>query len=386
MFPRAASALLLVALLPSPRAQADEVPVAAPTAPAEAAPPFGRVEVVRDRRAGLLERVTRVSSQVTIVRAGQELPISPGALLAPGDALRTDLGTVLVERQDDVRLWLGERSQVRLEGDLLFRLGELAWDAAGPLRIVGEGFVVEVSGGRGRLRWYRGQGGEIVIHAGEVTWVQGDRRVLLGAGNGLSLSSEGGSVPLVPSPESATALDAVFAAPPPGGEPVRDPGRLVLRVGGGIALAAGAAWMHPAIDLRIRLGGPLWMGGGAGLLVRSVDDVPGAQAAFVLPVQGGVRLHAELPRSIVIRGGVDGMALLGARCIDWNPCARRTAAEPGVRLGLGLGLWMAPRIGLEVDLTFGLHRRTLPPYPGTTDPIVEPAPWFSLQVGFLFGR
>jgi hypothetical protein len=323
-----------------------------------------------------------------VVRDGREIAASPEMSVGIGDAVRTDLGTALLLRSDGGLLWIGERSQVRLDERPQVRLGEVSWDAPGPYVLEGPEFRVEVNGGRGRLRWYPGRGGEIDVFAGEATWVHGDDRAVLGVGAAIALDAAGTSSPRAADPEAAARIDEALMPPPPAGTraPLRDPGRFAARLGAGIAVAAGAAWMSPSFELRGRLGGPLWIDGGAALLIRDGAELAGVTAVLALPVHGGVRLQGELPRAVTLRGGIDGMALIGAACQEFNPCQRSTLAEPGVRLALGLGLWMARGVGLELDLSFGLHRRTLPPYLATGAPIREPSPWFSLQVGLSFGR
>lgn len=311
-----------------------------------------RLESVRDLRGGGYEVLRLPSQQVEIVRGGVSRAAVEGLELATGDAVRVARGAALIAWDGGERLELGDGSQVRLEDAPLVRVGEGVWSTTGRGLRLGDA-TWSVDG----AVWFRvtvsGDGALVVLHGQ--------------AGAAASAYAAGTLVPLTGwqagDPRAATneELDGIgtwrrarfdSAAP-----------RATRRDRAWVGLAGGFAWLEQAewgaatLDVRGRLVGPLWLAGSVGLALRAPDSGdPPRPAITAVPVGVGPRLVADLPASLTIGGGVDGLVVVAERCRDEGPCAALVGVEPGVRFSLEGNVLPHARVGFGLQVAGGLLR------------------------------
>jgi hypothetical protein len=392
-----AGAALCALLLGAAAARAQD---AGPTAPPAEGPVYGSVVVLKDRRAGFLEDVKpgRPSQELSLVRAGGEIPLVAGQTVYEGDAIRSALGTCVVVTPAGWRIEIGERSQVRLEKGVLQRLGEVFYEVRGQFTVRADAVQLLVEGTAFKVSRDIPGNGELAVLDGRV-------RMDLAGGGG---SAPGATATL---PDGATEagqarpftqaaagearvlsqveLEEIAAwraeafLPAVAAGTRRD--RVHVRFSGGISRFDDVGWGRFGLSGRVRLSGPAWLELGADAAVRAVDGVEGVRTAFALPAHLGARFLAELPRSFFISGGGDFTLFLGQRCADASSCRRVFAAQPGGRIALGAGTLIGRRLGLDIEVSGGLLRRTLPPLPGLADELSIPDLQLHLAVG-LFGR
>lgn len=378
---RVAPLLLLVLglLLPSVASAID------PVAPAGASA-YGTVIVLKDKRAGFFEDVRKVSREVTYVRDGTERPVTPNMALYEGDALRTAAGACVVETPGGWRVEIGERSQVRLERSIIQRLGEVYYQVSGAFSVTVDDVELLVEGTGFKVRRDVPGNGEVLVAEGGVRYripnIPGEK---VAAGHAMEFTQEAaGALRRVEGGE----LEALRAWRAERFEPSVSVGlrrnRAMIRVEGGLTFFDGLqSWGRGGVAARVRALGPLWLGGGIGVMGRKAADVPTAPVLLALPIHLGARFVADLPRSFFLSGGLDFTLLVGGRCSDQTTCQRVTGVEPGGRLAAGVGMLLSRRVGLDVEFSGGVARFVLPP----TDPSVPPtsvvAPQLHLSVGFF---
>ena len=349
-------------------------------------PGYGRVEVLRDRRAGSFDDVKRDSVQVSYVRGGVERPLSPGLALYEGDAVRTAKGVCSLVSDAGLRVEIGENSQIRLEAGVLQRLGEVIYEVPGALTVrMG---AVEVVAEAARFKVTRDVPG-----AGQVAVLEGQVRLSTPGGDQLveagTLGMFDQEAVLEVRPAAQLELDNLqdwrtarflpAATAPPSR---RD--HVSIRLEGGVSwFEDQAGWGRGGLEGRFRLFGPLWLATGAAFAGRRGWELADAPNVFAVPIHLGMRLSGDLPRSFFISGGADFQVIVLDQCDDLTTCARETVAWPGGRLSIGAGLFLSRRFGLDLEFSGGILRREVPPTApgGESTAVVDPQ--FHLGIGFF---
>ncbi len=355
---------------------------AAPSGAAAQGNPFGTIAVLKDRQAGSLEDVRRLSREVSVVRAGAEEPAAPGMALYPGDAIRTSEGTCVVGTADGGRIEIGERSQVRLQPTLLQRLGEIHYLPAGALELqVGEAQLSAVGGGFKLTSGLDGSGTLVVVEGSVRVAGPGGEQVVDAPAVVQLVGGGLGAVGPLP-PEEAAAITSWRAER---FEPGRVAGlrrdRVHVRLEGGLSRLDEFSWGRVGLTVRARPVGPLWIDVGASVAVRPTDELIGYETAIALPVHAGARLIADLPGAAFLGGGADFTLLVGDHCVDAPTCRRELTAEPGVRLSLLGGLLIGRRVGVDLEIGGGVVRRRFPSLLPGGEPIAVPDPQVRVAVG-----
>lgn len=351
-----------------------------------ATPAFGRVEILKDRRAGALEDVRKESSQVSYVRGGSERPMRPGLALHEGDAIRTADGVCVVVSDGGLRVEIGERSQVRLERGVLQRLGEVYYQAPGDLSVRADDVELATAGAGFKLVRDLAGAGQVVVREGEVRVRTPGGESLVEPGSLGSFDQEAAGEVRVASKLELEAIDAWRAArfrPGPAESPTRRDQALIRLEGGVSWFEDLEGWGRGGLEGHIRLHGPLWMATGAAFAGRRGWELEDSPNVFAVPIHLGLRLTGDLPRSFFISGGADFQLVVMGQCDDQTTCTRRTVAHPGGRLLIGGGLLLSRRFGLDLEFSGGVLRRQIPPVlqGGEATDVVDPQ--FHLSVGFF---
>lgn len=382
---------LLLFLPASASAQATETAPDEETAPGEETAPdeetleVGVIDVLRDRTGGTLSPVRKISREVEVVRVGEEFKATPGLVLRPGDAVRTGQGVLAVQASDGRRLEVGERSQVRFEPDkALLRLGTLLVETSSPFAIeVGESTVTS----RGGVLLVRADSkglGILQVFEGSADISDGKGTRSLGPLETTEIGGNQQIQALTPTSRNAVLAERASQFSPPGEQPrgtVASPDRAHVIVAGGITRLDRDDFGAIDLSTRIRIAGPAWVHAAVSLILRPADELAGYDTVLALPTRFGVRFMAELPRSVFIEGGADFSLLFGERCTSLDGCPRAFSVEPGGWLSVGVGLYIHKRIGIQIELGGGLHRRRLPPAAATGGELIFP----ELQAQGLIG-
>lgn len=375
-------------------APADEAAPADEDAPAPEAPPavavpdsppgMGTLVLIRDRTGGSLNLVRRVSREVEIVRAGNELRATPDFVLEPADAIRTGQGIAAIQEDSGLRLELDERSQARFEpGRALLRLGTLVVESPGPYDVVVGDSTVTLLGGLMLVRGDLQGTGIVQVIDGAATVTGPTASAQIGTMQTTETSGAAEVRDLPPTEKDSLLARRAgdFTAPESTRGPLKPSDRVHVIVAGGLTRVDRAEFGAVDLAARVRIHGPAWFHASVGLLVRPADELAAYDAVLALPSRFGVRFLAELPRSVFIQGGADLSLLFGERCTSIDGCPREFSVEPGGWVDIGVGLYIHERVGLQLELAGGLHRRRLPaPLPGG-DPIILP----ELQAQGLIG-
>lgn len=375
-------ALLLLALvgsllLPQAAQAIDPLPPAG-------TPEYGTIVVLKDKRAGFFEDVKKASVEVTFVRDGVERPVTAQMTVYEGDAIRTAQGACVVETPAGWRVEIGERSQVRLERSVIQRLGEVFYQVSGAFSVTVDDVELLVEGTGFKVTRDIPGNGELVVAEGGVRYripsVPGER---VKAGHAFEFTQtkagalrtlEGGDL------ESLRAWRAERFEPTVAIGLRRNRG--LIRLGGGLTFFDGLqAWGQAGVTGRARAYGPLWIGGGAGFMLRRAGSVPGSPMLLAIPVHLGARFLADLPRAFFISGGIDFTILVGERCSNTQDCERVTDVEPGGRLAAGIGLLMSQRVGLDLEFSGGVSRFRLPTAAPGGPPTAIVVPQLQLNLG-----
>ena len=336
-------------------ATADEAPAVGP------ASAFATVSLLKDRTGGALLVVRKASRECEIVRHGETQPATPEMILEGGDAIRCGQGIAALSFADGTRVEVGERSQLRLDpGRLTQRLGDVLIATPTALSVVVGDAEIAVEG-TSRITSTLQLEGVVQTLAGRARIIAGDTERVLEAGQATDVGVGDGAV------RSLTA-DQVAAAEAPREEftvkektPLESTDRANILIAGGISIVDRAEWAQVDLAARIRLGGPVWLRFGAGLTIRPAEELAGYTTVLALPVRFGVRFIAQLPRSAYLLGGADLSLLFGERCTSLEGCPREFSVEPGGLVALGAGVYIHPRLGLQLELGGGLYRHRLPP-------------------------
>ena len=380
---------LSLALLVAAPAAAEDAEEPAPAEVDEPAPlglAFGTIEVLRDRTGGALTIVRKHAREVEVVRNGTPIPATPGMALQLGDAVRCGTGIAGIVTPDGTRIEIGERSQVRIDaGQLTQRLGDVLVETAGSLAVLVGASRIEIDGGATRVTSSLKLQGLVQTLTGTARVIEGDAERALSGGQATDVGTDNAEVRSL----SQTEVDALSEPRErfelPEAQPLATPDRAHILLAGGISHLDTSDWGQVDLSARIRLGGPVWLSAGAGLIVRPAEELPGWNTVLALPVRAGVRFVAPLPRSVFLHGGVDFSLLIGERCTSLDGCPRQLSAEPGGLVALGAGVHLHKRLGLQLELGGGLYRRRLPPPgPGLSE-VVFPEFQFHGLVG-LFVR
>ena len=342
---------------------------------------FGTIIVLKDRRAGFLEDVRKLSRQVSVVRDGVEEPASVGMRLSSGDAVRTAEGTCVVETPAGFRIEVGERSQLRLAPTILQRLGEIFYSVQGAFRVdVGEvqllveGTAFKVANG--------------LDGAGNLAVTEGLVQASAPAGaQAASAPSTLDFTPEAAAPARAMTLEELAAIKTWRAErfesnPVAGlrRNRVQIRLDGGLSRLDEFTWGHFGLAARLRTIGPLWIDLGGSLALRDADELPAWDTALVLPVHAGARLIADLPGAAFLGGGADFTLLVGEHCVEAPTCRRELTAEPGARLSILAGLLLGRHFGADIEFGGGVSRRRFPPLNGAGDLVESPDPQLRFAV------
>jgi hypothetical protein len=360
-------ALIILVLLPS-------------SAMAQAAA-YGTIVVLKDRQAGFLEDVRRVSRQVTVVSNGIETPATPGMAVFNGDAVRTTEGTCVVETPAGFRVEIAERSQVRLAPTVLQRLGEVFYSVQGAFRVdVGdvqllvEGTAFKVSNGLDGA-------GNLAVTEGTVKAKSPGNEEPAAADTTLDFTQEAAGAVRAMTPQQVAAIQAWRAQrfePSPVAGLQRN--RMHIRFAGGIGRLDEFSWGQFGLEARVRAIGPLWFDLGAELALRPADELGAYETVLALPLHVGARLVADLPGAVFLGGGADFTVAVGEHCVDAPTCRREVTAEPGVRLTMLGGLLLGQNFGVDLEFGGGVTRRRFPPIAGS-EPVEVPDPNVRFAVG-----
>ncbi len=369
--------LLLALLVAGPALGQEEAPTTGE---------FGQIEVLRDRTGGGLTLVRNHAREVEIVRNGTPIPATPGMVIQLADAVRCGTGIVSIITPDGARIEIGERSQVRFDAGLLTqRLGDVLVQTQGRLAVLVGDARIEIEGGATRITSGLKLQGVVQTLSGRARVLTGDSERVLEAGQ----ATEVGTAAVVIRDLSAAEIEALVE---PRGlfelrevQPLASTDRAHVLVQGGIGHLDGADWGQVDVSARVRLGGPVWLSAGAGLIIRPAEELPGWNTVLALPVRAGIRFVAPLPRSVFLHGGADLSVLVGERCTSLDGCPRKLSAEPGGLVELGAGVYIHKRLGLQIELGGGLYRRRLPPPAPGLATVVFPEFQFHALVG-LFVR
>ena len=356
----------------------------APLTEEPAALGMGTLVLIRDRTGGALNLVRRVSREVEIVRAGNELRATPEFVLSPGDAIRTGQGVAAIQEANGLRLELDERSQARFEpGRALLRLGTLIVESPAPYTVeVGESSVTLLGGlmlVRGDLRGT----GIVQVFDGAATVTGPSGTLDVAAMQTTEASATAEVRALAPTERDALVARRTsnFTAPETTRGPLKSSDRVHVIIAGGLSRVDRAEFGAVDLGARVRIAGPAWFHASVGLLARPADEVAAHNTVLALPTRFGVRFLAELPRAVFIQGGADLSLLFGERCTSIDGCPREFSVEPGGWLDIGVGIYIHERVGLQLELAGGLHRRRLPAPSPAGDPITIP----ELQAQGLIG-
>jgi len=335
------------------------------------------VEQLKARRGGFLEDNLKPSAEVVAIRGG-EIGLLPGERLGPGEALRTEAGTVLLQDAEGRRLGLAERSQLRFDPDgPRLRIGEL-WVAAPDALVVLAGDHRLTVSGVATLR-LSSTGGRISVVEGTVEGAPGGP-VTAGISRAWTSDEVGADEPMTP--DATAGLEAWRAErfePSSRAGLARD--RLHLRVAGGILYSGGTEWGLGGIEGRIRIAGPVWLALGGAFAGRSPFDGEPGPVRWTAPISVGPRFDFDLPRGFFLGGGIDGQVLVGAECATAEVCVLQTRVEPGVRAVLHGGVLLARRFGMDLQLAGGVARRRVPSLVAGEADTVVPDP----QIDGTFG-
>ena len=157
--------------------------------------------------------------------------------------------------------------------------------------------------------------------------------------------------------------------------------RVQIKAGGGVSLLEGVSWGRASLDLHFRTVGPLWLGVGASVAVRELDDLIDAERALSVPVRAGARAVLDLPRAFFVGGGAYFELLLGERCLDLVACNRGTVAEPGALLSFTAGRLLSRRFGFDLEVAGGVGRSALPGPDPADDSAFRAAPRLHVSLG-----
>lgn len=353
-----------------------------PSLAAAQANPYGTIVVLKDRRAGFLEDVRKLSQQVSVVRGGQEEPAGPGMVLYPGDALRTAEGTVVVETPAGHRIEVAERSQVRLQPSILQRLGEVYYAVQGAFRVDVGDVQLLVEGTEFKVANGLNGAGNLAVTEGNVTAVAPAGREPAAAATTLEFDQKAAAPARAMTPEELAAIAGWRAErfePNPIAGLRRN--RMQIRLEGGLSRADEFTWGRVGLNARLRTVGPLWVDAGASVLLRDADELLAYDTAIALPVHIGARLIADLPGTAFLGGGADFTMLVGEHCVDAPTCQRELTAEPGVRLSILGGVLLGRHFGADLEFGGGVTRRRFPPITGEGDFVDVPDPQLRFSVG-----
>ncbi len=358
--------------------------VAAPAAAEEEAPApvvRGSIAALQDWSAGRFRDVKVRSAEVEIVRAGVEIPATPGLPIVAGDAVRTGRGRVIIALSEGGTTLVGERSQARLEHDgaWVHRLGLLDFAGTGPVRVTVDAVTVAADDADFRVNRTIAGDGDVTVLRGEPSLIVGGIGRTLAAGTRTTFT-QAAATATEPLDEAAVAelVAARDLAPKEASPSTGRAARAHLRIDGGVSRLHGADFGRVGVSGRIRLGGAVFFALGGGFHARAVDD-PDIDAAFVVPFHVGLRGLGELPRGFSLFGGVDFTGFVGEWCAGLG-CVDEPVFEPGVRAMLGAGLELTPRVGLDLTFGAGVVRRVVPARFDPPEPVVP-----ELQLHFGVG-
>jgi hypothetical protein len=372
----AALGVVLAMMLPAVAQAIDPLPLGTPV--------YGTVTVLKDRRAGFFEDVQTISREVTYVRDGVERPLTPEMTLYEGDAIRTAAGTCVVETPAGWRVEIGEASQVRLERSVIQRLGEVFYQVMGSFSVqVGDVELLVEGTGFKVTRDLPGNGELIVVEGGvryRIPNLPGEK---VAAGYAFEFTQEAAGTLRGLDPGELDALRAWRAERfEPGGAVGLRRNRVLIRIEGGLTFFDRLqGWGRGGVQARVRAYGPLWIGGGVGVMARLATELPTVPVLLAIPAHVGARFTADLPRSFFITGGVDFTLLVGGQCSDQLTCSRITVVEPGGRVVAGVGLLLSRRVGLDLEFGGGIARFVLPPVDSSIAPTAIVAPQLHLSLG-----
>ncbi len=371
---------LLAALLLPGAAQALE-----PMPPAGTAV-YGKVTVLKDKRAGFFEDVRKVSREVTFIRDGTERPATPEMSVYEGDAIRVAQGACVIETPAGWRVEIAERSQVRLERSVIQRLGEVFYQVSGAFSVTVDDVELLVEGTGFKVTRDVPGNGELIVAEGGVRYripsIPGEK---VKAGHAFEFTqTEAGDLRTLEGGE----LQELRAWRAERFEPSVVAGlrrnRAMIRIEGGLAFFDGLqSWGRGGVAARARAYGPLWIGGGLGVMVRRGADVPTSPVLMALPIHLGARFIADLPRSFFIGGGIDFTMIVGERCSNVQDCERVTNVEPGGRLAADVGLLLSKRVGFDLEFSGGVSRFRLPSAAPGDPPTAIIVPQLHLSLGLF---
>ncbi len=346
------------------------------------AAPYGTIIVLKDRQAGFLEDVRKLSREVSVVRAGAEQPAAPGMVLLPGDAIRTAEGTCVIETPAGFRIEVAERSQLRLQPTILQRLGEVFYAVQGAFEVeVGEVQLL-VEGTAFKVANGLDGAGNLAVTEGTVKAAAPGGVEPAPAPSTLDFTQDAAGQARAMTPEELAAIEAWraerFETNPIAG---LQRNRIQIRIEGGLSRLDEFSWGRFGLTARVRTIGPLWVDLGGSVALRDADELAAYDTALALPVHLGARLIADLPGAAFLGGGADLTMLVGEHCVDAPNCMREVTAEPGVRLSILGGFLLGRNFGLDVEFGGGVSRRRFPSIDGVADPIESPDPQLRFAVG-----